>query len=112
MNNIKTKNVKCNITGDFNLDLLKHDSNTYVHDYINLMYTYSYLPIINRPTRVSSGTATLIDHIWSNDLESDFKSGILRTDISDHFCLFCFAEADVNNVSSSCRTEIKYQDFS
>ena len=74
-----------------------------------MIYTYSYLPIINRPTRVSTDTATLIDHIWSNDLESNFKSGILRTDISDHFCLFCFAEADV---SSSCRTEIKYHDFS
>ena len=73
------------------------------------MYTYSYLPIINRPTRVSTDTATLIEHIRSNDLESNFKSGILRTDISDHFCLFCFAEADV---SSSCRTEIKYHDFS
>lgn len=46
------------------------------------------LPLINRPTRISSHSATLIDHLYTNNISVNSLSGILITDISDHFAIF------------------------
>ena len=45
------------------------------------------IPNINKPTRITRNTATVIDHIITNTVISDIKhrSGIIKTDISDHF---------------------------
>ena len=42
---------------------------------------------INKPTRVTRNTATAIDHIITNTVISGIqhRSGIIKTDISDHF---------------------------
>ena len=43
---------------------------------------------INKPTRVTSNTATGIDHIITNVIkDTDFKTGILKSCISDHFAI-------------------------
>ena len=54
------------------------------------MYSYSMFPLITKPTRVTKDTATLIDHIFTNNFETDSKhvQGILCTSISDHFAVF------------------------
>lgn len=39
--------------------------------------TYSYFQTITKPTRVTSKSATVIDHVWSNNMKNDIKSGIL-----------------------------------
>ena len=45
------------------------------------------IPTINKPTRVTRNTATAIDHIITNTVISGIqhRSGIIKTDISDHF---------------------------
>ena len=49
-----------------------------------------YSPLVNRPTRVTSTSATIIDNIFTNnhDATVDAFQGILVTDISDHFPIF------------------------
>ena len=51
-----------------------------------LAITISFLPLINKPTRITNHTATLIDNIFTNNLENieNSKNGIIFTDISDH----------------------------
>ena len=52
----------------------------------NLVYQNNLIPTINKPTRVTMKTATAIDHILTNSfVDTDFKSAIFKTDISDHF---------------------------
>ena len=75
------------LTGDFNIDLLKHGELAYVDNFINTLFSNSYYPLISKPTRVTKNTATLIDNIFSNDLQK-VNSGILIPDISDHFAIF------------------------
>ena len=70
--------------GDFNIDLLKVDENRPTHDYLELIYSYSILPTIYKPTRITETTATIIDNILTND-ENVIKSAIIVTDITDHF---------------------------
>ena len=44
------------------------------------------IPLTNKPTRVTRHSANAIDHI-TNSLtgHNDFKSAIIKTDLSDHF---------------------------
>ena len=43
-------------------------------------------PTINKPTRVTKHTTTVIDNIVTKYiLNSDFKSVIVKTNLSDHF---------------------------
>ena len=59
-------------------------------EFNDMMSSYSYIPLITRPTRITSSSATLIDNIFTNDhinLNTALK-GILVTDISDHYPVF------------------------
>ena len=51
------------IMGDFNIDLLKADVHRPTHEYLELLYSYSMLPTIYKPTRITESTATIIDNI-------------------------------------------------
>ena len=87
----KSCNKNIHIAGDFNLNLLDHNTNKKVQGFLNLLYQNSLILTINKPTRVTMKTATAIDNILTNSfLDTNFKSAIFKTDISDHFpiCLF------------------------
>ena len=70
--------------GVFNLDLLQY-KNDKVQELINLMYGYSLFPLTIQPTRVTSTSATLIDHNWSPKVENNTTNYTIKTDITDHF---------------------------
>ena len=85
------------ITGDLNLNLLDYKTNAKVKSYLNLIFSHSFIPLINKPTRISKNNATVIDHILTNTfINNDYKSGIIKTDISDHFPVFIIADAELN----------------
>ena len=67
------------------MDLLKSRDSNYVHDFINLMYFFSLFPLITKPSRVSENTATLIDHIWTTQVELNINNLRIHTDTTDHF---------------------------
>ena len=76
--------------GDFNLDLLKHELHRPTERFLDTVYANSYIPMINRPTRVTRNTCTLTDNVFTNDysIDSQLFSGIPKADISDHDILF------------------------
>ena len=90
LNTITRENELCYFLGDLNIDLLKHENHSPTSDFLDIMYSYSMFPLITKPTRVTKDTATLIDHIFTNNFETDSKhvQGILCTSISDHFAVF------------------------
>ena len=102
-NKNKNSNKNYHIAGDFNLNLLDHDKNKKVRDFLNLIYQNGMIPTINKPTRVTKKTATAIDHFITNGFpENTLKTAIIKSDVSDHFriCIFIpstnlFAKNDV-----------------
>jgi hypothetical protein len=54
------------------------------------MFSNGFIPLINKPTRISHKSATLIDNFWIKDsvLPSKVDAGILTEDISDHLPIF------------------------
>lgn len=78
------------VCGDLNLNLLQYETSSIVQTFVNLNYEHSFHSLINKPTRVSSHSATVIDHIWCNFSSIQPPTcGIVLSGISDHFVPFC-----------------------
>ena len=85
----KTTDKTCFLVGDLNLNLIDYQSNAKVRDFVNLIFQHSLVPIVNKPTRVAENNTTLIDCIITNSfMDQENLTGILKTDISDHFPIF------------------------
>lgn len=76
------------ICGDFNIDLLNPNKHKMTEEFINALYSLSLYPKITRPSRITSHCATLIDNIFTNDIDNTTVSGLLINDISDHLPVF------------------------
>ena len=72
---------------DYNINLLQHNVDAHVDDFLNLLLSFSLLPLITKPTRVTESSATLIDNIFSN-LQPFPLSTIVVSDLSDHFPVY------------------------
>ena len=55
------------------------------------------LPLITIPTKINSGTNTLIDNIFTNHLHPDMKTGNLSIKISDHLPSFMIVPSQNQN---------------
>ena len=87
---IKTENKLYYLLSDYSINLLNSDSHELTAGFINSLYSYGFVPLINRPTRTTPHSATTIDNIFTNNHEALIKSyqGILVTDLSDLFPVF------------------------
>ena len=58
--------------GDFNINLLNTETNTYISEFHDNMPFYFFDPYILQPTRLTKNSKTLIDNISQNFTEFDF----------------------------------------
>ena len=81
------------IAGDTNLNLIDYETKVKVKNYLNLLFQKNFIPVINKPTRVSRNNATIICYINTNNfLNNDMHSRIITDDISDHFPRFLISK--------------------
>ncbi len=100
---------KCVLMGDFNIDLLKSDHQP-TDMFLYSLMSNSYLPLIDKATRLTQYSSTLIDNIFSNCLPDVHRcAGILCTDISDHLPIFSFISTENENCSSGVKKELVYR---
>ena len=87
---IKPENKYCYLMGDYNINILNFATHSATADFVDSMYSYGFFPLINRPTRITTSSATIIDNIFTNNLFHAGAScqGIFVTDISDHLPIF------------------------
>ena len=85
---INNERKHCTLLGDFNVDLLKFGSDTKINNFIDNIFSHGLAPLIFRPTRLTRTSATLLDHIYSNNIHGKSHSGIIVTDVADHFGIF------------------------
>ena len=104
----KMSNSNSVIVGDFNLDLLKIKDKNVINDYLENILSFGFNPKIIYPTRLAHQSATLIDNIFSNESHNmSSVSGIIISNISDHFPCFSCLE-NQNNFKSSSSTKYVY----
>ena len=82
------ENKEVILLGDFNIDLLKCDSNKKFSDFLDILYSTNLIPNINSPTRLTSQSQTLIDNICSSVINDDCIVGNLISTVSDHHAQF------------------------
>ena len=89
LQNIKTENKKCFLLGDYNINLLNAEKRHPTSDFLENMFSYEYIPLINKPNRVTGQTASLIDNIYCDHVPSELTlSGLFYRDVSDHYPVF------------------------
>ena len=93
LNIVQKERKICYFIGDLNIDLLKCENHKPTATFLENWYTYSVFPLITKPTRITNESATLIDHVLTNnfDVNSKHMQGILCTSISDHYAIFHIA---------------------
>ncbi|ELU02007.1 hypothetical protein CAPTEDRAFT_192879 [Capitella teleta] len=85
------RNARIGGAGDYNINLLTTKSHLSYSDFVDVLFANSFLPTINKPTRITGSSATIIDNIFINNLtRASITSGILANSISDHCPVFCF----------------------
>ena len=87
---LRMENKLVYLMGDYNIDLFNSETHDLTNAFVDVMYCNEFLPLISRPTRITSSSATLIDNIFTNNHDNlnCSLSGILVTDVSDHFPIF------------------------
>ena len=77
------------IVGDININFLNEDKKT--SEYLDKLLKNQIINHINKPTRITDHSSTLIDHIYTkgnNINKLNIVGGILKNDISDHYAEF------------------------
>jgi len=86
LQNIKTQVI---IGTDQNFDYMKIDQNKNTQELLNLFFNNCIFPTIIKPTRITHSSAPLIDNLYINiNNDTNIKSGIILSDISDHLPIF------------------------
>ena len=81
---LKVEDKICYLMRDYNINLLNYSSHLLTSDFVDLMYSYSFISLINHPTRITETSDTLIDNIFVNKPNLSSFQPILVIGISDH----------------------------
>ena len=86
---IEKEHKLCCIMCDLNSDSLKADDHKSTGALLDVLYSYNVFPFITKHTCETEKTATLIDHIWTNnfDVDTHHIQGILCTPMTDHYAI-------------------------
>ena len=76
------------ICGDFNMDLLKVHTQKKTCDFLDVLYGRGLYPLITKPSRGSTNSATLTDNSFAHSLDDGINSGLVISDVSDHLAVF------------------------
>ena len=66
---VSKENKSIVLLGDFNINLLNFDNSTEVGTFIDTLESYSLLPQVTLPTRITETSQTLIDNIFTTSID-------------------------------------------
>lgn len=85
------------LMGDFNINLLNHNVDPNVNEFLDSLHSHHILPFINLPTRLTPTSKTLIDNIFMTHTLNKSISGNITSSISDHLPQFLITFDNVNS---------------
>ncbi len=99
------QNRKTYVCCDTNINLLDIDSKPHFNTFYENIVQLGYLPKITLPTRL--GANTLIDNIFTNNVERSHISGIFQYKLSDHQATFCMLKGSFYKKNATKYIEIE-----
>ena len=64
-----------------------------------MLQNHAYFSLITTPSRATTTSQTVIDHILTNDNSSIIHPGVFLYKISDHFPIYCTISQTISNKS-------------
>jgi len=78
------------ILGDTNINISKASPKTHHSSkYLQAILSNGAYSLINKPTRVTDKSPTLIDHIITNDNEHSITPRVILSSLTDHYAIMC-----------------------
>lgn len=108
---LEHEHKSCYLMGDYNVNLLNAETHSTTGLFLQSLYSFNYVPLITKPTRLTASSATIIDNIFTNVINFGCAfHGILFSDITDHFPIF-YVQENRETVYSS-PAEVTKRNFS
>jgi hypothetical protein len=85
---LSDQNKQVYLFTDSNINLFNLYESSNCSDYLDTLITNGFVQIINKATRIQNNKASLIDHILTNTNLSEYITGTVIDDLSDHFVNF------------------------
>ena len=73
---------------DFNMNLLSYNTNKRIAQFLDKLYTNSFIPYINLPTKITNQVEAVIDNIFYNKINPEATAGNITTSIPDQLMRF------------------------
>ena len=102
------------ILGDMNINLNDVNRNCNLKkDYLKILRCSGLKQIIDKPTRVTELTSTLIDHILVSNVNNISQCGVLPIGLSDHCAIYCTRKLPRYCVNRQQITQVRsYRNYS
>ena len=100
LDKLSNENKDIMIMGDFNINLITYNDDKNTGNFLDTMFSQSFLPYITTPTRITRNTKTFIDNIYYNKPLNSIISGNLSSIISDKLIQFLIEAIDFSEKSS------------
>ena len=78
------------LCGDLNINLLDYKLNNHTQHFVDLLFSLSLFPLINRPTQLSNQHASIIDNIFTNAINKNINCGIIMEELVTIFLFFVY----------------------
>ena len=99
------------LLGDFNViftDSNLNNDKVMKRKLIQVTNSHELDQLINKPTRITERSSTLIDLLFSNTMHRVTDHGVIHSSISDHSMIFCVVTPDVTKAPGKT---IEYRSF-
>ena len=106
MDVVQLSNRNVLLQGDFNFNLLEPQPT-----WQSTFALFGLSQLVNKPTRIASTTASLLDHIYTNNTSLFTNVEVPQNSISDHFPTICTWKSKPPKPSKNGHTTIVYRIF-
>ena len=113
LDNLSVDKSNVILVGDFNVNLLQTCIDGKAVELLTSLESTGLHQIITTPNRVTRDSSSLIDHIYTNISKYKMHSGIIETDVSDHFPVFVAFEhfSCINKNGPNKKTIRSYRNY-
>ena len=109
LENISKEPKSISLLGDFDNNFLNFNEYNATNEFLDSLASNPFVPLVLKPTRITSHSYTLIDNIFSNIIDPDIISGNLTATISNHLPQFSIIPNMFGNTASN-KTNIYERD--
>ena len=100
---LNSKYANCIVLGDFNINILQQAIEP-AASYINMLHSNTFFPLLDKSTRITESSSTLIDHLITNITKCKIVPGIIDYQITDHLPTF----VTISNIKKHSHNTTKF----